>query len=310
MTEEFELIEDRLISGLGVLQIPQDEEYRAFRIYTDIVREPAPDYLNFKYNPERGNYCNIAYMHGGYVQSYSTIEFDKEEITYYPKGTEAYIATALACLFQVTFDKLDTLLTAAGSPPDPVQKTPVPIEPVTKGLTEILFSCRDSTAVQVRLYGLKEDVACAEGEPTPKKPPEIPPPLPPVPSDEGLEVSPPYDPGTSDDGNTKPFDKDALPPPLIPDYPVGENCQKLTVTITWNPTSEGNPGSLTRRIYGPLVDVYIEFFDESTSGNISSTIRMVHRGQPQFEACQPAPFVQGYGVWSIDAIGSVTVVPD
>jgi hypothetical protein len=305
MTEKFEQIEDRLISGLGILQIPQDKEYRAFRIYVDIIREPDPDYLNFKYNPERGNYCNIAYMHDGYVRYYDTVEFDKQEFLYYPRGVEAYIATALACLFQIVFDKLDTLLTAAGIPPVPGSAEPVPIEPVIEGLTEILFSCRDSTALQVRLFGLKDDIACPEGEPTPKEPPELPPPLPPVPSDAGIEVSPPYDRDTSDDGNTKPFNEDTVPPPLIPDFPTGEECAVYLVTLTWEPTTAGNVGNFSFICYGEIADIYVEPAGTNIDGEKNGIIHAVHRGQDGGSCGDLTDY--SYGLWSIDTFTSITL---
>lgn len=207
--EEFNLVEERIITGRGVLQIPTLLSYRYFRIWIDVFRDPDPNAVNKKYNPERSDYVNVSFMAGNYVVKSHVIRYQQEVLDLPAKEPGAFLAPYLVCSLQGIGNFLAAISVAVGLPP-PVPGDPLYAEPVRSPVDSILFVCRDSTAIQVRLFGLLEDVGCIGATPNPKinEPPATS--EPDIPPGDPVTVSPAYVP-PDDDGNTVPFSGDGPP---------------------------------------------------------------------------------------------------
>ena len=262
MRETFALIEQRTISGRGVLQIPQDAEYRHFRIWVRVFRDPDPDFVNKRYNPERSNYANINYMAQGYVARSHVMQYEQEVYELEASECCAFLIDSLACNFKAIEDVLCLILPAVGAGACVPGATDF-LDAIKNPIDEIFFVCRDETALQVDLYGLKFDQTCPEGAQTPKLPAGAPTPLPDVPTGTPVEVSEPYVP-PDDDGNTIPFEGDTSPSM----FPFGDVCVIYTVTIQYDiPPTTGIQQSNT--FFGVIEDVV---FNISPSGSSASVI--------------------------------------
>jgi hypothetical protein len=286
--EEFELVETRFISGLGVLEIPTDGDWRAFRLWVDVIRPPDPDFFNGKWNPERSEYAKVTWMADSYVWREDVIRYEKTVLDYFPVEPAAYLAPWLACVFEALDSKLCQILQGGG------WGTCVPgdifyIEPVAYPVIFIRFSCREETALQLRLYGLKFDVPCVGGTPSPKLNQDIPPPIPSLSPDTPLEVSPPYSP-PSDDGNSIPYEGDNFPPP-----PPGA-CELVSGIISYKFTF--NPNTFTAPISG-LAPARVVVTNLVGSGTI----------QRQTSNCQDGVLISEYSQLSfVDQTGGGSVL--
>ena len=278
MSEQFTEIEDRLISGLGVLQIPNEDKWRYFRIWINLVREPIPEFVNNKWNPSRGEYAKIVFVSDGYAYREEVMRYSKEYFAFPAKENAGYLASPLACAFQFVFDDLLLIKEALGMPSSPVG-TPIPFEPVLRVDTQLQFSCRDGCAIQVVLEGLEEDVVCLQGEPTPKRSGKPVNELPQVAPGTAIDVSPAYD-GEDDNGNTIPDSGDEVAPPG--DFPVGTECQEVVVTVLWETVIDppGNTASAT--YYGPVTSVELVSDSQGVSVLVESRGRSTNN-----TSCQP-----------------------
>lgn len=278
MSEQFVELEDRLISGLGILQIPNEDKWRYFRIWVNLIREPEPQFLNNKWNPSRGEYAKITFISEGYVYREEVMRYEKEYFAFPAKEAAGYLASPLACLFQVVFNKLEKIETLLGAPPTPPTLV-IPIEPVLQVRTQVQFACRDGCAIQVVLEGLEEDVVCPEGEPNPKRSDKPDNELPKVPVGEAIDVSPAYD-GETDNGNTVPDPNDEQAPPA--DFPVGNECQEVVVTILWETNIDPPGNTATATYYGPVTKVELLQDSQGVSVLVESRGRSTNS-----TSCQP-----------------------
>lgn len=294
--EFFTLLEDRLISGLGVLQIPQDDIYRAFRVWVDLIRFPNPDFFNGKWNPARSEYAKITFMVGKYVCRERLLHYPHETFDYLPKEPSAFLAPYLVCSNQSQSNALASIGVAVGLPP-PTPGDPLYAEPLRYEVDFIRFACRDETALQVRLYGLKEDIGCPGATPNPKRNLEPPDPLPVVPSGDAIEVSGPYL-LPDDNGNTVPFGTDLLPAPnnfalrfQVQSWNRFDNCDTVgtverDILLDFQPTSwtveSTDPGSGCESVVpvgtqGRWVVNYTNGIDSDTKEIIDSIVSPKNR---------------------------------
>lgn len=255
MTNQFVDVEDRLISGKGIIQIPSDPKWRYFRLFVDVIRKPRINFFNFKWQKERSEFAKMQWMRGRYVFKEGVVNYISQTWDVDPLEASAFHATPIACSFQAVFDGQSAILAALGVPPG--GKLEIPYEPVSIEVDRIIFECRDETLLQLRLQGLETDVACPEGKPTPKKPSQPPPPLPELPPNENVEVSPPYNGDTSDDGETEPFTMDEIPDEPEEQFPIGGQCEVLRIDYRIFVGGEEANGSPTQGvIFGPLDGVF------------------------------------------------------
>lgn len=276
-SEQFVEIEDRLISGLGILQIPTDPKWRYFRIYVNVVRDPSPDYRNNKWNPNRGEFAKMTWVSQEYVYKEHVLNYEKEVFELPAEECAGFVTSPLSCLFQAVFAYLEVITVLVGGtviPPD----IPVPFEAVQLLPTQIQFACRDGCALQVVLQGVEQDVACPEGEPSPKEGDKPPNELPKVPPGESIGVSPPYDP-PNDDGNTEPFPGDEED--NGEEFPVGSECQLVTVTFIWETQIDPPGNTVVVEVFGEVTDVFLDVLGNNTRVICSC------RGIPNLEFCKP-----------------------
>lgn len=241
--ENFELLEDRLISGLGVIKIPEEDIYRYFRLWIDLVRSPDPDFFNGKWNPSRSEYAKVTWMAGEYVYKEDVIKYTRTVLDYSPQEPGAFLAPYLACSQESLSENICAIL-AGGGWGQCIPGDNIYVEPIRFPVDFLRFSCREESAFQLRLYGLKFDVECAAGTPSPKRQDEPPAPLPDVPSQDAIEVSAPYS-EPNDDGNTIPYSGDVTPPPppeylgIITQYRLTQNCAQNPepLTFVWEDTA-------------------------------------------------------------------------
>lgn len=218
---EYELIQERKISGKGVLQIPTDaRRNRAAILYVDLVRPAKSQYLNFNYNPPRGRYGTICFFRNNYVIASEPIEYDRQSFdTVFDAPGQTLIA--LKCAYDGILESFVNLGVALGAVPISVENKIKDFENLDLGWTECRVVCYADTALSLKLYRLKNDV-CKPDEDKDKPPPPPPPPPPRVPAGTPVDdISKPYDSPTNDNDNTFPYKDDSYPPPPT----LGNDCQ-------------------------------------------------------------------------------------
>ena len=230
---ELELVEERLISGKGVLRVPSAaRKARYWIMYADVIRLPKNEYRELNWNPYQSLYARMVYRRDGYVQTYDYLRYTREQRTYINDITGQNLR-AIKCAYEgtlISFNRLAAALSLVVLPSTNLIKD---YESLALSWDEILFSCYSDTALQIRFFKLDYDVCNPENDDS-DDPPPPPPPLPPVPPGTPIgSISPPYDQGDNDDGNTDPFDGDEVEPPFPP---LPDNTR-----LKWNLSTNRNP---------------------------------------------------------------------
>lgn len=224
---ELVLIDERIISGKGVLKVPEEARTSRYWImYVDVIRRPRNEYLELQWNPNQSMYARMVYLKNSYAQTYDYIKFQREQRTYINDITGQNLR-AIKCAYEGILQSFFNLGNALSLPSISITNLIKDYESLALSWDEIRFSCYSNTALQIRFYGLQYDVCNADNEDSNELPPP-PPPREPIPTNESVEVSPPYD-GDNDDGSTIPFAGDDLPPDT-PELP-GDECVAYNVTI-------------------------------------------------------------------------------
>lgn len=221
-------LDERLISGKGVLKVPAGAfQDRYYILYLDVVRRPKNEYRSFEWNPPRSVYARLVFRKDGYVQSEDIMRYQREERTYV-NDISGQNLRAIKCAYEGILISFDRQNAALGLIPLPYDNLILEYKSLSLGWDEILFQCYADTAIQARFYSLDYDTCNPANDQT-DLPPPPPPPLPPVPPGTPIgDISPPYE-GEDDGGNTVPFPDDSTPPPPPPDP---EPCDKVRVTLT------------------------------------------------------------------------------
>jgi len=260
---EWETIQERLISGKGVLKVPTDvKKNRAYVLFATVIREPRNKYLSFNWNPAKSRYGNLVFLREGYVVDTLPIEFTKQVFDGI-NDISGQTLIALKCAYVGVLDSLVNLSLAIGGTPGGIGITPISYvdeikdyENLRLAWDEVRLQCYADTAISLRLDRLKYD-SCSpdkdkDNPPPPPPPPEDNPPIPP--GTPIVNISDPYD-GT-DDGNTVPFEGDEFPTPPG----EGGDCAPVTVTIIateYNAIGDPTGGTTTSNIavFGPVFGV-------------------------------------------------------
>jgi len=229
---EYELIQDRLISGKGILQIPTDvRKNRTYILYSDVVRLPLQQYLNKNWNPPRSRFGVLVFLRNGYVINTQSIEFQRQS---YDGINDISGQTLLAvkCAYAGILQTFVNLSLALAQTPGSVGLTPIYVENTIEDYqnlrmswNEVRLQCYADTAINLRLYALRYDVC--DDDYDADIPPSEPEPLPYEPFAPGTPIegiSKPYDEVTSDDGNTVPFGEDVFPAPPTEGWCVKGNA--------------------------------------------------------------------------------------
>lgn len=217
---EWDLIQDRVISGKGVLQIPSDGalKVRAYTLCIDVIRDPSNKYLSLDWNPPRSRYANIVYLRKGYALQTSTVEYPKQMYDGI-HDISGQVLEAVKCSYKGTLESIYNLALAIAGTPGGIGLTPTTIDNLIADYAslrltwdEIRIKCYADTALQVRLYRLGYD-GCGDDSIDEKPAPETDAPIPKVPVGTPVPNSDPYDEDNSDDGNSIPYPGDAPLPP-------------------------------------------------------------------------------------------------
>lgn len=245
---EYELIQDRVVSGKGVLKIPSDGvRSRANILYTDVVREPKNKYLNLEWNPPRSRYANLCFLRKGYVLFHSPVEFEHQVFDGVNEpGGQALIA--LKCAYEGVLISIANLGTALGETLVQYTDTIKDYESLNNSWDEVRIKCYADTAIQLRLYGLPYDACSLEKDDT-RKPIEPPPQFPKVPLGTPVPNDNPYNYLTGDDGSSLPYPGDA---------PVPSTCTLTGVALQSANSSFREPFSITVP-NGSYVSVYADY---------------------------------------------------
>lgn len=278
---DYELIEERLISGKGVLKIPEpDQKIRAAILYLDVVRFQKTGYKNLEWNPSKGVYARLAFRYKEYVIEEKLMHFERQA---FPMVNDFAGQTLIAvkCAYEGLLQSFANLGVALGVTPVSITDLIKDYENLRQSWDEVLIYCEADAAIQARLYGIKYDT-CNPDKDDDQPPPPPPPPLPPVPPGTDIgDISPPYD-GDDDDGNTNPYDGDeTIPPP--PPWGETDSCVRYRVTVSYAYyLGPSNPARFTEtRIYWGEIQ---------GTQQIQSGMYVICQGQPGITpACLPSP---------------------
>jgi hypothetical protein len=216
---EWEKVEDRLISGKGVLRLPkaigtpanrQSGAFRQLLLTIDVSRKPTTEYLNLKYAIPKSFYGYLQFVRDGYILSEVSIDWTKSA---YDSVADISGQTLLAvqCSYEGILQTFFNLGNALNLPSISLQNKIEYFQSLQLGWDEIRVSCYADTAVSAVLSRLNYD-KCNSTDPDKVKPPP-PPPFPnqlSVPPGTPLKVSKPY----VGDDTTKPYTIDSFPDTL------------------------------------------------------------------------------------------------
>ena len=221
---EYELIEQRLISGKGVLKIPADKrKMRHYVLYADMVRLATSYYASFDWSPGKGLLARLMFYRDGYLLDTDQMVVDKQQWqwTNDPSGQQLI---ALKCAYAGVLQSFINTDTALGLIVTHVSDQIKDYDNLRTIWHTLYIKCHGNFAIEFKLYALPYDT-CDPEKNRDKPPPPPPPPPPRVPPPTPIgNISPPYDTDTSDGGNTEPYDGDNQPPPAD-DLP-GQICAK------------------------------------------------------------------------------------
>lgn len=282
-----QLIQDRIISGQGVLRIPdENKKLRYALLYVDVIREPKNKYLNKNWFPDRSKYCYINFVRNGYVIKSEPVEYKKQSfdsVADYSGQTLIALKCAYEGILQ-TFINLGNAIPFVF--PIYVQDLIKDYENLNLNWDEVRIKCYADTAVQVRLYKLNYD-ACDPDKDDQFQPPPPPPPLPPVPPGTAIEVSEAYD---EDDG-TEPFPGDEIPEPEQPGQGV---CVKYSVSLRFFGNFDPNPVNRTLLVWGVIGELKLS----NPDANPFATVALVLECQGDAQGTNPCGEPQDLSVQS------------
>lgn len=256
---DIELIQERLISGTGLLRVPAEaENIRYLRLNIDVIREVAQPFNSNKWSPSRSRYCTLVFMRNEYVIQEEAVDYPRRQYEWV-SDSPGQALNAVKCAYKGTLQTFVNLGIALNLVPISVTNLIEEYSNLPLLWDEVRVVCEGTTAVQVRLYSLEYDDECLtqnEQELPPPEPPE-PPVLPDVPIP---DISLPYD----DDDITSPAPIDDIPeePPL-----EGEECTAYNVLILAGSVSQPDL-ALSVQVWGevgaarlaPGTDTVIELF--------------------------------------------------
>jgi hypothetical protein len=230
-----DLVEERLVSGTGLLRIPDlDDPIYYWSVLIDVVRPPSRVFKSNRYSPPRQRYATITYNKEGYVLDELTMDYTRIRRDLI-LDSAAQTLLAVKCAYQGTLLSFANLATALGLPVISIDDFVKPMESLNLVPDALQIRCELDTALQVRLFK-RLLITCNEDSVRQPRQPPPPPPLEPLPPGEPIgDISPPYD---SEDTVTQPdpLDESPDPPPQF-DFPIGEECETFLVTGSITTTS-------------------------------------------------------------------------
>lgn len=305
---EFELLEERIISGKGVLKVPTEAlSYRYYTMFVDVYRRPRNEYLNLQWNPAKSMYALMVFRRDGYAQFDGKVEYTRQQFTY-QNDVSGQTLIAVRCAYEGILQSFVNLVTGLGGTPGGVGIFVTGVENkiedfknVSLGWDEVLFSCYSSSVLQVRFYGADYDLCNTEDIPS-FYPPPPPPPRDELPIDAPVtDISPAYD-FEDDGGNTIPYEGDEFP---SFEFPLGETCELYTITLRVFDSNLDADIEEVYTLFAPIGEPFL-FADPGQYG-----IRIECRGVIQGGVCiepQTLTFLNSSGDFYSD-LRVISVVP-
>lgn len=216
---EWDVIQERTISGKGVLKVPSDVvKNRAYVLFGTVVRKPTNPYLNYNWNPARARYATLCFLRQGYLINSLPFEYEKQ-VWDGVNDVSGQTLVAVKCAYAGILQTFANLSLALAQTPGSVGLAPIYVENSIQDYEnlrlswdEIRVQCYADTAISLRLSALPYDI-CDEVDNDDKTAPPPPDPILPIPPGTPIEADPPYNEDTSDDGNTEPYPGDEPLPP-------------------------------------------------------------------------------------------------
>lgn len=242
---EWELIQDRVLSGKGVLQVPTDvRKGRLYLLFTDVIRDPSNRYLNFAWNPPRGRYGTLVFLRNKYVVSTASIDFERQCYDGI-NDISGQNLLAIKCAYSGILQTFFNLGNALALPSISVTNAISEYESLSLSWDEVRLVAYADTALQLRLYRIGYDV-CDEATNDTLNAPITESPIEKVPPGSPFPNSEPYD-GENDDGNSQPFPGDEFDDGL-----VGGECEILTVQYQYLVIGAGAPTVRSAALFGEI----------------------------------------------------------
>lgn len=279
------LIEERTISGKGILIVPDNDDVnkaRLMTLYVSVIRRPINEYLNFKYNPPKGYYATLLFERETFVVREEVLEYPAQLWDFSPEKDYQNLY-ALDCVYEGILATFVNLGLALALPPISVNNSIALYRHTDLWFDKIKVVCYADTAVKLTLeskpYDFCPEQPTVEPDPPPPPPPvieEIPPGTPLL---EQNGVSPPYDGSTFDNGDTDPFELDLFNIPPGPE-PSGEECEQYAVRISW--TEQRDNGDIftfskTESVYGRY-NLNVVFVPSATDPSKTESIGIFAQG--------------------------------
>jgi len=216
----------RTISGKGVILIPEEyQNCRKIYLYSQLIRPPSNQSINFTWNPDKSFYAHITFCFDDFVLYSFDMNFENQ-MWIVADLQPSQNLLSLICAYEGVLDSFVSFALALGIF---ISKTNLIFEHGYETFVpnRIRFECFAESAILLTLKGVDFDI-CDPEEGSPSPPPPPPPPQPKVPSDTPVPVSPPYE-GEDDGGDTVPLPIDEPEP--TPDFPFGEECDRYIVSV-------------------------------------------------------------------------------
>lgn len=270
---EYTLVDNRNISGKGVLRIPPGIiPDRYFILFATVFRKPTNQYLNLSYNPPRSRYGNLTFFRRGYLIATQPIEYPKQVFDTVNDITGQNLI-AIKCAYKGTLQSYVNLGLALGVTPVSVTDAIRDYDSLDLAWDEVKLVCYGDGAINLQLWRLGYDVC----DPTRlDEIPQIDPETPPADIPPGTpfeDISDPYEDG-GDGGDTQPnpIDESAVPP-------SGEPCVQYNVVFSYvNQASERVEES--RLVYGQVGRIRTV----AATGE-QHQVQMEFQGFPASESC-------------------------
>jgi len=242
----WQTITTRTVSGTGSINLPtgEDNQYRAFRLYLQLIRPPQNRYRNTKYPEPQEFIAKALFYKDLYVCGEREMKFPAEKWEFVADFSSQNLI-AIKCLYDA--------LVAVG------MGVSVMLENQIKNYTylelpydKIAFKCYSNAAIRLRLEGLKHDTCDPINDK--QQPPNNPPPPDrnPPPNDEPVDVSSPPN-GDDDAGLFDPFPGDE-------EGNGTQQCIEYDVTLRLNPLEPElfPPVEGTFRVFGEIDGVGVK----------------------------------------------------
>lgn len=239
---EWETIQERLISGKGILKVPTDVvKNRAYVLFATVVREPRNSYANYNWNPPRSRYGNLTFFRRGYVVATTPIEY-KKQVFDGINDIAGQSLIAIKCAYNGILQTFVNLGTGLAGTPGGIGLSVTPItdliqdyESLRLAWDEVRLQCYADTAISLRLDRIQYD-SCDPDRDDDNPGPDSPDPVTPIPPGDPIETDAPYDEDTSDNGNTAPYPGDSPPTPPPAPHSITVRTQGLNSDCSAAPT--------------------------------------------------------------------------